>query len=428
LIAYRILEAVEREETNIAVTDLWVDGKLEISPDAIGRGFFQIRFARDRLVLYAGQYVGLIPLNSHVAINVKPKTTIPNLLRLIGRSDAKIHALSFFPVEYQPVPFRPLILLEPIASALLEQLRRIDIIGLQKQYELHVSHEPPIRGRILFGESLARFGTRGLNHRATFSYFDLTPDLLPNRVLRSAVQFLLQQFRLVGDPPVRMMRELVTYRDLFSSQRIREAWPHELPGAKIAASRIPNPGYQEAVKLALLILEGRGVQLPPGSGSVKLPSFLLDMAAVFESYVRESLKKTLQPAFNVVDGNREGARPLYDEKGVPLATPDVLVCAGKDVRLICDVKYKLNPTREDVNQILAYALRYSAPKTLLICLSPSPVARLELLGTVSGIELNRYDFPLSAVDLSQEEARISEAVRNLCAAPSARDAGKTQAE
>lgn len=408
---FRIFDVVEREETDIPVSELLTDGKLSVRPEIVGRGFFQVRLSRDHLTLYAGQYIGLIPLNERVAINVKPRIPVPNLLRLIGRSAAKIQSLAFFPTEYVPSPFRPATLLEPIASALVSQLRKLEQEGFYKEYIQTHSDEPPLRGRVLFDGSVRRLWSRGINHRAEVSFFDLTVDLLPNRVIKSAVGYLLQQFRFVDNKPTALLRDLTGYQELFVAFGVNDVLPFELQAARQPQA---STTYLEAVNLALLILQGRGVQLPPAGGSVRLPSLLLDMAETFESYVRQTLRRRLPSGFGVLDGNREGARPLYDEKLSPLATPDFVICVDGQSCMVGDVKYKTAPTRDDLNQVLTYALRYSVPKAVLVDLSSSSTGELERLGSVAGIEVYVYGFALSAADLDSEETTFSEAMRNIC--------------
>jgi 5-methylcytosine-specific restriction enzyme subunit McrC len=407
-----IVDAREYEETDIPVSELWTDGKLELLPEILGRGFFQIRFSRDRLVFFAGQYVGLIPLNSRLAINVQPKTPVPNLLRLLGRSQRKIQSLAFFPTNYEPASALAPSFLEPVASTLASQLRKLEVSGLYKDYLERNSDDPPLRGRIRFARS-ARFWSAGLNYKAAVSFHELTPDLLPNRVLRTCLDHLLLQSRVIAGISSALKRELTGYQQLFVAVGVSQLHPHDIERAKQEAQSLSSVTYREAVNLGILILEGRGIKLPGGAGFIKLPSFLIDMADTFESYIRETLQKKLND-LRVLDGNREGSRSFYNEKREPPATPDIVVRGNNRDLLVGDVKYKISPAREDINQVLAYALRYGSAKALLVCFSGSLSNKLELLGTVGDIRVYRYAFPLSASDLDHEEQELADAVRGIC--------------
>jgi 5-methylcytosine-specific restriction enzyme subunit McrC len=270
------------------------------------------------------------------------------------------------------------------------------------------SDEGPLRGRILFDRSLRRFWSKGLQHRAAVSFYDLTANIPPNQMLKSAVDHLLRQFRYLPEKSQSVMNELGAYQELFAVLGVQNIEPSKIRGAEWRS--LPEP-YREATELASLILQSRGVELP-AAGQVRLPSFLIDMAEVFESYLRNVMKTGLLPICQVLDGNKEGARSLYDEKPLPLATPDIVFATSRGVSLVVDVKYKSAPSREDVNQIVTYAVRYGIKKVLVVCLSSATSGRMERLGTISGIEVHCYEFSLSAASLDTEEALLVSTVRD----------------
>jgi 5-methylcytosine-specific restriction enzyme subunit McrC len=404
---------VEREETDIPISELWIEGKLAVLPEVLNRGFFQVRLSRENLTIYAGQFVGLVPLNERIVINVQPKIPIPRLLRVLGRAETKIRSLATFPVGYRAATFRPLALLEPFASTLVAQLRRLQGMGFLKEYTPVSSDDGPLRGRILFDQSLRQFWSKGLQHRAAVSFYDLTANVPSNQVLKSAVDHLLRQFRYLPEKPKSVMHDLGDYQELFAALDITDIEDSKIRGAEW--KRLPEP-YREAAELATLIVQGRGVELP-ASGDVRLPSFLLDMAEVFESYVRNVIRTALSPTIQVLDGNKEGACSLYDEKPLPLATPDIVFKNAAGVSLVADVKYKDGPSREDINQIVTYAVRYKIKRVLLVCLSTAASGQLKRLGAISGIEVDCFDFSLSAANLDSEETELVNSIRNMILAP-----------
>lgn len=406
--APRIFDVVEREETSIPITELWMDGKLEVRPEVLNRGFFQIRLSRENLTIFAGQYIGLVPLNERIVINVHPKLPIPRLLSILGKAETRIRSLATFTFGYHPAASRPLALLEPIASALVSQLRTLHRMGFLKEYLPITTDDGPLRGRILFERSLRRFWSKGLQHKAAVSFYDLTANIPSNQILKSAIDHLLRQFRYLPEKPQSVMNDLGAYQELFSSMGIRDIDPLKIRAAEWAS--LPEP-HREAAELAALIVQGRGVELP-AAGRMQLPSFLIDMADVFESYLRSVMKTGLSEVCTVLDGNKEGARWLYDEKPVPLATPDLVFTTAGVASLVADVKYKSAPSREDVNQIVTYAVRYGVRKVLLVCFSSEPMGRLERIGTISGIEVHCYGFSLSAPNLDMEEANLNNVVRD----------------
>ena len=70
----RIEQAEERQEIDIAISEVVKEGgKLDIYPSV--KKYFSIDYKpkNDKLSLVAGGFIGLIPINSEFAIEIKPK-------------------------------------------------------------------------------------------------------------------------------------------------------------------------------------------------------------------------------------------------------------------------------------------------------------------------------------------------------------------
>ena len=57
---------------------------------------------------------------------------------------------------------------------------------------------------------------------------------------------------------------------------------------------------------------------------MELPSLLVNLEAVFETYARRVLEKGLV-SVKVRDGNGDGAKPLFDNRATPVAAPDIVI-------------------------------------------------------------------------------------------------------
>src|SRR5262249_45193165 len=126
------------------------------------------------------------------------------------------------------------------------------------------------------------------------------------------------------------------------------------------------PDFKRALRLARLIVSGEGVELPIGGSDVALPSFLVNMESVFEEYVRHVAQRQFMD-LEVLNGNDEGAKPLFDDRRSPPANPDVVVrqLTG-DHALVLEAKYKTAENRDDINQVLGYALSYRLPRIVIV--------------------------------------------------------------
>jgi len=186
---------------------------------------------------------------------------------------------------------------------------------------------------------------------AVSTFFDLTANLPENRLLRYACHILLVHHRTSGTPK-RSVRSLAHFEQWLERAGVALERPDlaELPFWPDISQ-----GLDRATRLARLIVTGQGIELPVGGSDVVLPSFLVDMESVFEKYVRHVLRSRLVDA-EVLEGNAEGEKPLFDDRTEPPANPDVIIQRGPgDCPLVAEVKYKTVESRDDINQVLAYA-------------------------------------------------------------------------
>jgi len=193
--------------------------------------------------------------------------------------------------------------------------------------------------------------------------------------------------------------------------------------AKIPASR---PSYPAAVALAKIILSGEGIDLRSADGQISLPPMMISMEVAFESYLRNVLSDGADGVL-VQNGNLDppagaSANLFHDAPdNSPLrtaqSTPDIVcsVPAASDKRLVIDVKYKPDIRRDDLNQVLGYALTYRSEAVLLASPRKSSSSRqgLQLLGKVGAVNVYHYFMDLGTSELEQEEQNFIVAVRQL---------------
>lgn len=147
-------------------------------------------------------------------------------------------------------------------------------------------------------------------------------------------------------------------------------------------------------RLAAAIALNKGIELPVGGTDIFLPSFLVDMETLFETYMRRTLSMRLK-GFVVLNGNEFGGKPLFDNRKEPPANPDIIVRKIGEPVMIGEVKYKPRWTREDINQVFAYAVSYGVSNVLLLMPSEgSSETGLIMIGRLKGIKIYEYGFQL----------------------------------
>ena len=234
-------------------------------------------------------------------------------------------------------------LLDAIAAGFSWHALRTIEQGLLRGY-IHVEERlTTIRGRIRFGDQLARSATLPLP--VEVSYDDYTANIVENQVLKTATLVLLRLPRI----PAIARRRLLRLRALLDEVDVL-ARPREV---QIPPFTRLNERYRPALRLGELILRASSIEVSRGSiGSV---AFLFDMNRVFEDFVSTSLRESLQ----AYGGEVQFQNTLrLDEDGHIPIRPDVIWQRTGRPRAVIDAKYKAlrltGMPNADAYQMLAY--------------------------------------------------------------------------
>jgi 5-methylcytosine-specific restriction enzyme subunit McrC len=398
-----LFEAREREETAIPITEVWKDGEIDIYPEVQNQKYFEIRFRGRRLIITAGKYVGFIPLNERAIIYVRPKIPTANLVHLLAVAGGVV-ALGR-ERQYRLVDSTAPPLLEAMAGAFIAYLEEMEVGGLYKRYENMNEAQSILKGQIRFQESMQQLWSRGKRHAAVSSYFELTADVPANQLLYFACRSLILHFLALGASPVTLKR-LGQFEALFVHAGVTLRLPskNEAQEAGLSASHI------RAMRLANALIARKGIELPLGGSDIFLPSFLIDMESLFEEYILRILRQHLF-GFRVATAG-EATKPLFDNTLIPAANPDVAIYNSQGAALaVGDVKYKPRYSREDLNQVISYALSYGVNVTVLFL--PSLTADeggLRKVGDIRGINVYESRLWLGSVDLTGEAQRMTAAL------------------
>lgn len=371
-------------------------GSLDIFPAS--RGYFDIDYRGNRLTLVAGRYVGLIPINSRVWIDVKPKMPIQSLLRLLDTAGEEIGVLNFFERGYQEESGSDQNVVDLMIKTLLMQVRTVEQEGLFKAYRRE-NRIGPYRPRINFGRTLQSQWSRGKFASTEFELFEYSRDNCLNRLLKYTLWFAGHVLRLRGRE-TEGSKTLMSLYDLFERIPLDRTLSFLSESEKMLKNREIPPlraYYYDIVRTCLLILNSRSISLDVIGTDVSLLSFVLNLEDVFEKYVRNILRRfasQLRPELRVLDGNSQFTSYLFrDSKSIRIK-PDIIIRRERNNLLLSDVKYKPKLSETDRYQIIAHALSLSAPKAVLIMPSflgeSSGLIRRGRVGGDSGVEVFEY--------------------------------------
>lgn len=402
----------EHETVSVSSELIFTGGRLNLYPDLLGERLFKLLLRPSGVAIQPAGYIGYIPLNNSVAIEVSPRIPVANVEYLLAKSELTPaitlpYVRQFGETSEAAAPF--LMLLALRFDGLLRELRHE---GLFKTYTARRRSGPSPSGRLFPLETALRSRISG-RATAVFERFERTLDNPTNQIILSAGRKLLGCPLFAGGVNAKLARSI---RDELSSfpgvSRVEE--PMVPDDALLPANR---PFLRQLVGVSGVILREQGVRLR-GEGRLRLPTFLIKMDEVFEAYVRRTMQMSDKfPGLRILDGNLKpptGAERLLFSNAGPLGNremrPDIVLADENQVLSVIEIKYKpcpKQPDREHVEQLLTYALAYGVTRAaLLYPAAENQATALTKLGDVNGVECYKITVDLSADDLRASEADL----------------------
>jgi 5-methylcytosine-specific restriction enzyme subunit McrC len=306
----------------------------------------------DTYTLTVGSSVGVVRV-ADLAIELRPKIGIAPLLFLLSyQLDPKAWR------EPRAEMARDANLAEAIvplfARAAQEALRP----GLLHGYRPEEDTLMTIRGRVRMAEQMR--ARTGLPMPVEVRYDEFTPDILENRLLRTAIDVL-------GRLRLRNQDSRLTLGRLYL--QLKGVGNLSLDGRTVpepAWTRL-NERYRPAVSLARLIVTTSGLEAQAHGEDAS--AFVVDMNAVFERFIRVALREQLRLSATTFPAGAHGHRLWLDtDRLVPLE-PDLSWWVQGRGLFVGDCKYKRTTDsvpNADVYQMLAYLTALNLPEGLLI--------------------------------------------------------------
>jgi McrBC 5-methylcytosine restriction system component len=195
-----VFSAEEHGEINIPLELVFKNNSLNIYEAVLGHNYFRIHLRSNRLVVQAGGFLGLFPLNDFVAVEVRARVPVSNLERIL------LYAPQYTP-EYLPEHLQSFAvgsiatpsLLDVLAQRLLQAVEQIYSEGLHYEYRQRHRIGSTPRGRLLPFASARHQATSRQVLAVASSSFERTYDTALNRCLRFALRTLLNTFRGMKD-------------------------------------------------------------------------------------------------------------------------------------------------------------------------------------------------------------------------------------
>lgn len=410
----RVFECKEYEEVNLNLADILINGHLAMYPEIASKGYFDVNISDGRLILRSKGWVGLIPLSDSISVHVHSRAPIGNLIYMVTRSNQVPRRISGFLRTYGTRDYlvdSPEIL---YGEAFLEVANVLLSTAPLKSYVRRQDSQSK-RGRLLLSPSCSQGIAKGARHRHLFEVNELTLDNEPNAIVKLTAQRILRvQKRLGRRADERIIRKAHAVIERLSVVREIGLSEHEVV-RKVPSLVRSLPArwryYESALWLSYLIASRLGIGVET-FGKAKFDSILIDVASVFEDYVRRICLDASSSSLRnlaVIDGNE---RPVPLFKNSPfMSKPDIYFRGPSGFIAVADVKYKPNLKAADRYEILGFCNALDVKKAVFVCPRGPNEEAMSCLGqTQSGIEVNVIRMDLSSRHLSAEEEFLHNAL------------------
>jgi len=428
--AANVYDVVEHSPAEIPLGDLVdADGRLRLDPKVEAKKYFTLHLVKDRVRLQARGYVGLIPLNDRVVINVVPRVPVKNFARLLSVSQ-NVPTLVLAERGYRLGGEWTESLLDLYARGLIERVETIASSGLIREYRRLERDTAFPRGRILLASTCSHLWPRGQTYKVRSAWYERTADVAPNRCVKFALWYLADHLSLLGTPTAsrrRILDRMSALYELFRGVSLDYSLGFLHDPVVRGARALPSLRryYRPALDISLAIVMEQAVEFEGNRSGIQLPSFVLNMSQIFEDYLRAVLRRhavSKQWNAEVLDGNVDGRKGLFDQESSDMATPDIVVRRGDQRHsLVIEVKnipVKGNSPREALEQAITYAVSYRCNKVVLV----HPRAHnqeftgLRLQGTIDDLHVYQYVFDLASDSLAKEDWRFVTEMEKLAGA------------
>jgi 5-methylcytosine-specific restriction enzyme subunit McrC len=421
------IACAEYEAVNIPINYLLGhDGRLQLNSEIEKGDYFSVSLRHGVLTLRTSGYVGYIPLTNQVVIYVRPRVPVINLNRMAEIAGTPRITLAWLREYDLSGPWSESYA-DLYASALAAHVENIAANGLLRDYLRKEENSSFPRGRILIGPTVQSFSARGQYHKAVSTYFVRTADNPANRCLKYAMWLMGSHYAKAS---VRRRKSRLIQQRLnaayssFDGVSLDQAQRFVADPFVAGLRSLPahRGYYREALDVALAITRQQGLLLDANiRGDVRLPSLILNMSDLFESYVRTVLQQHSienRWTWQVLDGNAEGSRPLYKGQSLVKATPDIVIQDPGSARsVVVEVKYipvADRSLREAVNQVVTYAACYETNRAVLVhpC-DEGQASGIRKIGNVGQVEVFQYLYNLANADLTLEASLFGHAISAL---------------
>ena len=357
--------------------------------------------------LEIGGWVGSVELLNGDTLHVQPKIGPVNFFQMLAISEGlDPRILEQGLAHYSDTANATTLSL--IVNPFISSVRRLSALGKAFAWTRHKAIGTANPGRLDLVETSIRVfkhekqpfvGTR--QTRST--------DIPANRVLAATASLILAEFsRSVSSDDFRLLRSWSRFG--WNEKRL-SLDIHNVRNSIASGDFLGSRGYyQEALKMALLVLGNNGFSLD-GKAESRGSARLLNSAEVFEKFIRLTVGSSLNRKGLFVYKENPNSRFLF-EGGVSGIEPDILISRGMQIKMLGDVKYK-SASSSDYYQLLAYLDNYGLREGFIVDTQGTDEGRYTVLSTPTGKRVHSISIP--STDTHEMAKSIEKHIHQICA-------------
>ena len=326
-------------------------------------------------IITAKNYVGLISFHDGTVIEVLPKVA------KLGVDDSKellidmlktVKELPFKTFNTAKLHIDKMPLLEVFISMFINEVKLLLQKGLKSDYVLHQENEKFLKGKLLFHNHIKE----NLIHKERFyvEYHLYNLDRPENRLIKATLEYLFKASNFAKNKKDLQMI-LLSFDEVSISKNIDVDFA-------LCSIRRDMRAYEQVLQWCKIFLKGNS--FTNSKGSKLATALLFPMERLFESYVAEKLRRTLDSkTFNLKA--QDNKHHLFERKFA--MRPDIVVEHLQEKNLIVlDTKWKLlnadsrnnyGISQADMYQMYAYGKKYGTEKVVLLYPLNEKVTQLE---------------------------------------------------
>ena len=369
--ARTVYQCREFEPVEVPLDRLISGGQIQVYASA--EKYFDLDYRTGRLVIAPKSYIGLIPINDDVAIQVLPRFSISNLFHVLHHSSATLRFIEGFTrtyeMEKQDNSSDPIaVLADQLVSLGIKTLRS----GLLRRY-VSISDHLHLGGSLDLSSTVAQYRVSGIRNRAVWIQTEHSYQLRENQLVKLALQRVVS-YLARSEARVNLRRLRLAGELLFAFDRV------SLPSGGLhfdetelaqMVARLPSHHreYAALLWLSYLLHARRGISIE-ASGKAAFDTFVVNLADVFEDYVRFLISEALDTLLSggkALNGNNDQV-PLFIQGKAHKVKPDIyLLNAAGTPWAVLDAKYKPAAKASDRYEVIAFCEALKVKRAVILC-------------------------------------------------------------